>query len=73
MVPQQSRLVELGPQYQGLLLALNASAIYLGASLGATIGSATLARGSFATLGPVAALVAGLALLSVILAAHIRT
>ncbi len=72
MVPQQARLVELGPQFQGLLLALNASAIYLGASLGATIGSATLDRASFAALGPVAAGVAALSLISVILAARVR-
>ena len=64
MVPQQARLVALAPAYQGLLLALNASAIYVGASLGSTIGGATLQGGSFALLGPVAAVVAALALAS---------
>ena len=67
MVPQQARLVALAPQFQGLLLALNASAIYVGASFGATLGGVTLRVESFAWLGPVAAMVAALALLSVLL------
>jgi len=65
MVPQQSRLIALAPQYQGLLLALNASAIYLGVSIGSTIGSFTLANGgAYESLGPAGAVVASLALIS---------
>ena len=64
MVPQQARLVALAPKFQGLLLALNASAIYLGASIGSTLGGMVLQRSSFAVLGPVAAMVVILALLS---------
>lgn len=40
--PQQARLVELLPEQRGLLLALNASALYLGMSLGSFIGSTGL-------------------------------
>ena len=68
MVPQQARLVDLAPRAQGVLLALNASAIYLGASIGATLGGATLSLGGFGWLGPVAGAVAALALASVFLA-----
>ncbi|WP_430448845.1 MFS transporter [Rhodophyticola sp.] len=68
MVPQQARLVALAPHFQGLLLALNASAIYVGASVGATLGGATLRVRSFAWLGPAAAMVAALALVSVLIA-----
>ena len=39
MAPQQKRLVELAPQQRGLLLAVNASAIYLGISLGTIVGT----------------------------------
>ncbi|MFC4909695.1 MFS transporter [Actinomadura gamaensis] len=40
--PQQARLVELLPAQRGILLALNASALYLGMSLGSLLGSALL-------------------------------
>ncbi|MEV1174671.1 MFS transporter [Nonomuraea sp. NPDC049784] len=39
MAPQQARLVELLPEQRGILLALNATGIYLGMSLGSLIGS----------------------------------
>lgn len=39
MAPQQKRLIELAPQQRGLLLAVNASAIYLGMSLGTIVGT----------------------------------
>jgi len=65
MVPQQARLVSLAPQYQGLLLALNASAIYVGVSIGSTLGSYSLALvPTFGALGIVGAAVAVLALAS---------
>jgi DHA1 family inner membrane transport protein len=41
MVPQQKRLISLAPGQRGLLLAVNASALYLGMSLGTLVGSAT--------------------------------
>ncbi|MDH2435239.1 MFS transporter [Pokkaliibacter sp. MBI-7] len=37
--PQQRRLISLAPNLRGLLLAMNASAIYFGMSLGSTLGS----------------------------------
>ncbi len=40
MVPQQKRLIALAPAQRGLLLAVNASALYLGMSLGTAIGAA---------------------------------
>lgn len=39
MVPQQLRLIAMAPNRQGVSLALNASAIYLGASLGSAVGA----------------------------------
>lgn len=42
MAPQQARLVELLPEQRGVLLALNASALYLGMSLGSLLGSSLL-------------------------------
>ncbi len=41
--PIQSRLIELGPANSGLLLSLNASAIYLGAGLSGVIGGLVIA------------------------------
>ncbi|GAA2462137.1 MFS transporter [Streptomyces mauvecolor] len=40
--PQQARLVDLLPTQPGLILAMNAAALYLGMSLGSFIGSALL-------------------------------
>lgn len=40
--PQQARLIHLGPQQRGLMLALNASVVYLGISLGSALGSTLL-------------------------------
>ncbi|MFF4197843.1 MFS transporter [Nonomuraea sp. NPDC001831] len=42
MAPQQARLVELLPEQRGILLALNASALYLGMSLGSLLGAGLL-------------------------------
>ncbi|WP_214413949.1 MFS transporter [Sphaerisporangium fuscum] len=40
--PQQGRLVTLLPEHRALILALNASALYLGMSLGSLLGSTLL-------------------------------
>lgn len=65
--PQQARLVALIPAQRGLTLALNASALYLGISLGSFLGS-TLLPGLGAVLIPGVSLVliglAGLAHIS---------
>ncbi|AWN22818.1 MFS transporter [Deinococcus irradiatisoli] len=42
--PQQARLISLHPSERGLMLALNASIIYLGISLGSWLGSGLLPR-----------------------------
>ena len=41
--PIQSRLIELAPANSGLLLSLNASAIYLGAGLSGVVGGLVIA------------------------------
>ncbi len=38
MAPQQSRLITFSPERQGILLSLNAAAIYVGVSVGTAIG-----------------------------------
>ena len=73
MVPQQARLAALDPERAPVLFALNAAAIYLGASLGAATGAAVLVgTGGYAALGPVGALTAVAALASLPLANHLR-
>lgn len=48
---RQSQLVALAPSAAPLLLALNASAMYLGIALGAALGSATMTMSGAAELG----------------------
>jgi MFS transporter, DHA1 family, inner membrane transport protein len=64
MVAQQARLANMAPDRVPVLFALNAAAIYIGGSVGSALGGATLARGGFEWLGPVAAVLALLGLLS---------
>lgn len=52
---QQARIVALAPKLAPITLSLNASAIYLGVSLGAVLGSAVVAHRSSAALGWVGA------------------
>lgn len=52
---QQAHIVTLAPKLAPITLSLNASAIYLGASLGALLGSFVVAHGSVHGLGWVAA------------------
>ncbi|MFI6600764.1 MFS transporter [Nonomuraea sp. NPDC050536] len=56
MAPQQARLVALLPDQPGLILAMNASALYLGMSLGSLLGGTLLPLLGAAVL-PVPALV----------------
>ncbi|MGF1431501.1 MFS transporter [Kitasatospora sp. LaBMicrA B282] len=53
--PQQARLIHILPAHPGLILALNASALYLGMSLGSLLGSTFLSPVG-ATLMPALAL-----------------
>ncbi len=68
MVPQQARLASLDPPKIPVLFALNASAIYVGASLGSAVGGATLKAWGLHLLGPAGAALAALALISLLLA-----
>ncbi|HVU24323.1 MAG TPA: MFS transporter [Opitutus sp.] len=52
---QQAHIVTLAPKLASITLSLNASAIYLGASFGAVLGSLVVAHGSVHELGWVGA------------------
>lgn len=52
---QQAHMVTLAPKLAPITLSLNASAIYLGASLGALLGSLVVAHGAVVDLGWVGA------------------
>jgi MFS transporter, DHA1 family, inner membrane transport protein len=64
MVPQQARLAALDPARLPVLFALNASAIYIGATLGASVGGAVLKTLGLHALGPFGAALALLGLAS---------
>jgi DHA1 family inner membrane transport protein len=66
--PQQGRLIGLLPSQPALILALNASALYLGISLGSTIGSTLLSP-----LGSRLIPLVGLALLALAGLCHLRS
>lgn len=51
MVPQQMRLITMAPERQGVTLALNAAAIYLGASIGSAIGAVVVETWGMQYLG----------------------
>jgi len=51
MIAQQNRLVRQSPERQAILLALNASAIYLGAALGSILGGLVVTFGGLQALG----------------------
>ena len=62
MVPQQMRLINMAPERQGVTLALNAAAIYLGASIGSAIGAVVVETWGLEYLGFAAGVGAFLAL-----------
>lgn len=66
-VPQQHRLLGLGPDVAPVLLGWNASANYAGIALGAIFGGVALELGSAAWLGPTAAVCSAIALLLTLL------
>jgi MFS transporter, DHA1 family, inner membrane transport protein len=63
VVPQQHRLIALGPDVATVLLGWNASATYAGIALGSVLGGITLRLGSPVWLGPVSTVCAVTALL----------
>jgi DHA1 family inner membrane transport protein len=70
MAAQQARLVALDPARTSTLFALNASAIYLGGSIGAMFGGYALKAAGVQALGPVGALMAFAGLVSMGLVAR---
>jgi MFS transporter, DHA1 family, inner membrane transport protein len=64
MAPQQARLVKLAPHARNLVLALNASALYLGMAGGALLGGFVLGSFGSAALPLVSALVTAVAIAS---------
>jgi predicted MFS family arabinose efflux permease len=63
---QAARLVSLAPEAATVTLSLNASALYFGIALGATLGSIVMSTGSSALLGLVAAACEAIAVVLVI-------
>jgi predicted MFS family arabinose efflux permease len=66
--PIQSWLIELAPANSGLLLSLNASAIYLGVGLSGVVGGLVISWVGLLPLAPIAALLALVALVMLIFA-----
>ncbi|MEV0678396.1 MFS transporter [Actinosynnema sp. NPDC050436] len=66
--PIQSWLIELAPASSGLLLSLNASAIYLGVGLSGVLGGLVISWVGLLPLAPIAATPAVLALVLLVLA-----
>jgi len=66
--PQQARLVALLPRQRAILLALNASTMYVGVSLGSLLGSSFLPA-----LGPRALSAVALAPLALAMVAHLAS
>lgn len=55
MTPQQTRLIMVDPAAQGVMLALNAAAIYIGSAVGSTLGGLVYERWGLANTGVAAA------------------
>jgi DHA1 family inner membrane transport protein len=62
-VPQQTRLMELDPRTQGVMLALNAAGIYLGTGIGSAIAGAVYERWGIEWTGIVGGLIAAAAII----------
>lgn len=67
MVAQQARLATLDPARVSVLFALNAAAVYVGASAGSAAGTFALGRFGFDALGPTGATMIVVALVSIAL------
>ena len=64
---QQQRAIAANPKQSNLALALNNSALYLGASVGAAAGGLVISRVSLAVLAPTSAAAAALGLLAILI------
>jgi DHA1 family inner membrane transport protein len=67
MTPQQARLVEIGSDRVPIMLALNASCIYLGVAVGSATGGLALAHGGWPMVAVAAALMGLAALVHLVL------
>jgi predicted MFS family arabinose efflux permease len=63
---QQQRAIAANPKHSNLALALNNSALYLGASVGAAAGGVVISRASLTFLAPMSAAAACLGLLALL-------
>jgi predicted MFS family arabinose efflux permease len=63
---QQQRAIAVNPKHSNLALALNNSALYLGASLGAAAGGVVISKASLFFLAPASAAAAAVALLTIL-------
>jgi predicted MFS family arabinose efflux permease len=68
--PIQNWLIELSPANSGLVLSLNASAIYLGVGLSGVFGGLVISSAGLLALAPIAAAVALISLVLVVLNAR---
>lgn len=73
MVPQQARLIAAAPHSQSVVLALNAAAVYIGASVGASIAGVINELVGLQALGLAGALVAILAMVHLRYSEHLLT
>jgi predicted MFS family arabinose efflux permease len=64
---QQHRLIGIAPDEQNVVISLNSSAVYAGQGLGASLGSLLVGQVSLTALGYVGALVAAVALVTLVL------
>lgn len=71
MAGQQSRLISLAGPQAPVVLALNAAAIYIGAALGSALGALIIAGFGIIYVGLAAGLVAGFALLHLVLSTRL--
>ena len=67
MAPQQARLIVFSPERQGVLLSLNAAAIYVGVSVGTAIGGLVIETWGMNTVGVAAGLGGLISLLHLLL------
>jgi len=63
---QQQRAIAVNPKHSNLALALNNSALYLGASLGAAAGGVVISKASLFFLAPASAAAAAVGLLTIL-------
>jgi predicted MFS family arabinose efflux permease len=71
--PQQSRLVSMAPEAVGIVLALNASALYVGTAAGGAIGGVVVTAFGLDALGWAGGIFVAIAILALLASARPRT